>query len=92
MRKWQLIPAIVLAGLGLVSPRMADAQGLPGGFVFLRDIEPGIIQDMSNLENARFPTSPPLRTWDFKETALVGLIAYAVYGLTACNWRHRSRR
>ncbi|MBR1146890.1 CPBP family intramembrane glutamic endopeptidase [Bradyrhizobium sp. AUGA SZCCT0431] len=27
--------------------------------------------------------SPPLRTWDFKETALVGLIAYAVYGLTA---------
>jgi membrane protease YdiL (CAAX protease family) len=38
---------------------------------------------MSNLENARFPTSPPLRTWDFKETALVGLIAYAVYGLTA---------
>jgi uncharacterized protein len=41
---------------------------------------------MSNLENAKFPIpiSPtPLRTWDFKETALVGLIAYAVYGLTS---------
>ena len=40
---------------------------------------------MSNLENAKssVPVSPPpLRTWDFMETMLVGLIAWGVYGLT----------
>jgi hypothetical protein len=33
---------------------------------------------MPNLENANYP----VRTWNFAETALVGLIAYAIYGLT----------
>jgi len=40
---------------------------------------------MSNLENAKssVPASPPpLRTWDFAQTATGGLIAYAVYTLT----------
>jgi membrane protease YdiL (CAAX protease family) len=40
---------------------------------------------MSNPENATSSipaSSPPLRTWDFAETTLVGLIAYAVFGLT----------
>jgi membrane protease YdiL (CAAX protease family) len=41
---------------------------------------------MSNLENANFPVPvapPPLRTWDFMETAFVSLIAYAVFALTS---------
>src|SRR5882672_5068641 len=41
---------------------------------------------MSNLEKAKSPTPvspPPLRTWDFAETAFVSLIAYAVFGLTS---------
>jgi zinc D-Ala-D-Ala dipeptidase len=46
MQKWQLILAIALTGLGLSSPQTANAQALPGGFVYLREIEPGIIQDI----------------------------------------------
>ncbi len=51
MRKWLLILAIVLTGLGLSGRQTANAQALsarplPGGFVYLRDIEPGIIQDI----------------------------------------------
>jgi hypothetical protein len=41
---------------------------------------------MSNLENANSPvpvSPPPLRTWDFMETALVTLIAYGVFALTS---------
>jgi D-alanyl-D-alanine dipeptidase len=47
MRKWQSILAIVLTALGVMSgPRTAAAQGLPGGFAYLRDIDPSIIQDI----------------------------------------------
>lgn len=41
---------------------------------------------MSNFENTNLPapvSEPPLRTWDFMETAFVGLIAYGVFGLSA---------
>jgi CAAX protease family protein len=41
---------------------------------------------MSDLENANSPvpvSSPPLRTWDFVETAFVSLIAYGVFALTS---------
>jgi D-alanyl-D-alanine dipeptidase len=51
MERWQLILAIALTGSGLSGPQTATAQGLsaqvlPGGFVYLRDIDPGIIQDI----------------------------------------------
>jgi zinc D-Ala-D-Ala dipeptidase len=47
MRKWQLILAITLTALGVASgPRMAAAQSLPGGFAYLRDVDPSIIQDI----------------------------------------------
>src|SRR4029079_6063817 len=51
MQKWQLTLAIALTGPGLSGPQTANAQGLsaqvlPGGFVYLRDVEPGIIQDI----------------------------------------------
>jgi membrane protease YdiL (CAAX protease family) len=41
---------------------------------------------MSNVENTNSPvpvSPPPLRTWDFMETALVCLIAYGVFLLTS---------
>ena len=40
MQRWQVILAIGLTGLGLSGPQTLSAQGLPGGFVYLRDIEP----------------------------------------------------
>jgi zinc D-Ala-D-Ala dipeptidase len=47
MQKWRLILAIALTGFGLAhGPIAARAQGLPGGFVYLRDIDPTIIQDI----------------------------------------------
>jgi len=51
MQKWQLILAIALTGPGLSGPQTANAQALsvqvlPGGFVYLRDLDPGIIQDI----------------------------------------------
>ena len=46
MQKWQLILAIALTGYLLSVPQTANAQGLPGGFVYLREIDPGIIQDI----------------------------------------------
>src|SRR6476469_9725795 len=47
MQKWRLILAIALTGIGLArGPIAAGAQALPGGFVYLRDIDPTIIQDI----------------------------------------------
>lgn len=47
MQNLKLIAAIALTGLALAGgPPAARAQGLPGGFVFLRDIDPSIIQDI----------------------------------------------
>jgi D-alanyl-D-alanine dipeptidase len=47
MRKWQSILAITLTALGITSgPRTVTAQALPGGFAYLRDIDPSIIQDI----------------------------------------------
>jgi D-alanyl-D-alanine dipeptidase len=43
MLNWKLIFAVAFAGL---APVAAFAQGLPGGFVYLGDIDPSIIQDM----------------------------------------------
>ena len=75
MQKWHVILAIGLAGglagLGLSAPQTADAQGLnvqglPGGFVYLRDIEPGIIQDMRYASSNNF-VGKPLRGYDAAE-------------------------
>jgi D-alanyl-D-alanine dipeptidase len=46
MQRWQLILAVVLTGPALSGPQTAHAQALPGGFVYLRDLDPGIIQDI----------------------------------------------
>src|SRR5260370_41848958 len=47
MQKCRLILAIALTALGLTyGPAAALAQALPGGFAYLRDIDPTIIQDI----------------------------------------------
>jgi D-alanyl-D-alanine dipeptidase len=55
MRKWQLILAIILTALG---PRTAAAQGLPGGFAYLRDIDPSILQDIRYAGSNNFMGRP----------------------------------
>ena len=47
MQKFKLIAAIALTGFALAAGTMpVAAQPLPGGFVFLRDIDPSILQDI----------------------------------------------
>ena len=59
MQKWRLILAIALTGIGLArGPMAASAQGLPGGFVYLRDIDPTIIQDIRYAGSNNFVGRP----------------------------------
>jgi D-alanyl-D-alanine dipeptidase len=58
MQKWQFILAIALTGLGLSGPQTANAQALPGGFVYLREIDPGIIQDIRYAGSNNFVGRP----------------------------------
>ena len=63
MRKWQLILAIALTGSGLSGPQTATAQALstqalPGGFVYLREIDTGIIQDIRYAGSNNFVGRP----------------------------------
>jgi zinc D-Ala-D-Ala dipeptidase len=44
MRSLKWFAPIPLTAMALASP--AGAQALPGGFVFLRDIDPSILQDI----------------------------------------------
>ena len=66
MQKWQVILAVTFIGIGLAGPQRADAQGLPGGFVYLRDIDPSIIQDMRYATSNNF-VGKPLRGYDAGE-------------------------
>ena len=66
MQTWHVILAIGLTGLGLSGPQTARAQGLPGGFVYLRDIDPSIIQDMRYATSNNF-VGKPLRGYDAAE-------------------------
>ena len=77
MQKWHVILAIGLTGLGLSSPRTAEAQVLPGGFVYLRDIEPGIIQDMRYASSNNF-VGKPLRGYDAAECIVKREVALAL--------------
>ena len=46
MRNLKRILAVVLMELAALAPAAAFAQSLPGGFVYLRDVDPSIIQDI----------------------------------------------
>src|SRR6186713_2021253 len=41
-----LVKSILTALLAVVTISIAHAQSLPGGFVYLRDVDPSIIQDI----------------------------------------------
>ena len=63
MQKWRLILAIALTGSGLSGPQTANAQALstqalPGGFVYLRDLDPSIIQDIRYAGSNNFVGRP----------------------------------
>ena len=57
---------IVTALFFAASVSAAAAQALPAGFVFLRDVEPGIIQDMRYATSNNF-VGKPLRGYDAVE-------------------------
>lgn len=76
------IVVILVAVVGLVSPALAQgvAQGLPGGFAFLRDIDPTIIQDIRYATSNNF-TGHRLAGYDAPECVVkreVGLRLKAV--------------
>ena len=59
-----LVNTIVIALAVAASVSQAGAQALPGGFVYLRDIDPTIIQDIryagaNNFVGRRFPATTP---------------------------------
>src|SRR6202048_2958512 len=66
MQKLKLIAVIALTGFGQAAGMAAGAQTLPGGFVFLRDIEPTIIQDIRYAGSNNF-VGRPLRGYDAAE-------------------------
>jgi zinc D-Ala-D-Ala dipeptidase len=57
MLKLNRILAVALAGVGL-TPAVAFGQSLPGGFVYLRDIDPTIIQDIRYATSNNFVGHP----------------------------------
>jgi zinc D-Ala-D-Ala dipeptidase len=81
MQRLKLIAAMALAGLGqAVGMSAAGAQTLPGGFVFLGDIDPSIIQDIRYAGSNNF-VGRPLRGYDAAECVVkreVGLMLRSV--------------
>lgn len=59
MQKLKRIAVIILTGLGIVHGTIAVcAEALPGGFVFLREIDPSIIQDIRYAGSNNFVGRP----------------------------------
>ena len=80
MQKLKLIAVIALTGFGQAAGMAAGAQTLPGGFVFLRDIDPSIIQDIRYAGSNNF-VGRRLRGYDAGECVVkreVGLKLHSV--------------
>ena len=81
MQRLKLIAVMALAGLGQATgSTAAGAQTLPGGFVFLRDIDPSIIQDIRYAGSNNF-VGRPLRGYDTGECVVkrkVGLMLRSI--------------
>ena len=83
MQKWRLILAIALTGIGLArGPIAANAQGLPGGFVYLRDIDPTIIQDIRYAGSNNF-VGRPLAGYQAAECVVKREVAMALRRIQA---------
>ena len=54
----RIVKAIVIALVVIVSTAQANAQSLPGGFAYLRDIDPSIIQDIRYAGSNNFMGRP----------------------------------
>ncbi len=61
--------AAALMSIALVLPAAALVGGLPPGFVYLRDVAPGIVQDMRYAGANNF-TGDPLPGYDAAECVL----------------------
>jgi D-alanyl-D-alanine dipeptidase len=77
---WPLVKAIVIALVVAACVSPASAQSLPGGFVYLRDIDPSILQDIRYAGSNNF-VGRPLKGYDAAECVVkreVGLKLKAI--------------
>ena len=78
MQKLKLIAAIALTGLALAAgTAAARAQALPDGFVFLRDVDPTILQDIRYAGSNNF-TGRPLAGYDAAECVVKRSVGLAL--------------
>jgi D-alanyl-D-alanine dipeptidase len=81
MQKLKLIAVIALTGLGQAAGTIAaGAQTLPGGFVFLRDLDPSIIQDIRYAGSNNF-VGQPLRGYDAAECVVKREVALLLHSV-----------
>lgn len=74
------VRSLLIAGMAITTISSASAQSLPGGFVYLRDVDPGIIQDIRYATPNNF-VGRPLAGYDAGECVVrreVGLRLKAV--------------
>jgi D-alanyl-D-alanine dipeptidase len=71
------VKAILIALVVVTSTSPASAQVLPGGFVFLRDIDPTIIQDIRYAGSNNF-VGRPLRGYEAAECVVKRRVAFAL--------------
>ncbi len=70
-----IVTALAIAASASIAP--ASAQNLPGGFVFLRDIDPTIIQDIRYAGSNNF-VGRPLRGYEAAECVVKRRVALAL--------------
>src|SRR6266566_4302913 len=81
MQRLKLIAMFVLTGFGLSAGATAVvAQALPGGFVYLRDIDPTIIQDIRYASSNNF-VGKPLRGYEAGECVVKREVGLALQSI-----------
>ena len=72
-----IVTALAIAGSAFAAVAPASAQTLPGGFLFLRDIDPTIIQDIRYAGSNNF-VGRPLRGYEAAECVVKRRVALAL--------------
>src|SRR5437868_15382257 len=81
MTMWmKLVKAIVIALAAAAGASQASAQGLPGGFAYLRDIDPTIIQDIRYAGSNNF-VGRPLRGYEAAECVVKREVGLALQSI-----------
>jgi D-alanyl-D-alanine dipeptidase len=75
-----IVTALAIAASASAAIAPASAQVLPGGFVFLRDIDPTIIQDIRYAGSNNF-VGQPLRGYEAAECVVKRRVARALKGI-----------